>query len=53
MECKHFKRGKLFEDNTCSQICKDEIVLVDELGETHGSMFSGEKEHFHGNVYRR
>uniref|UniRef100_A0A8C8DLK9 Integrin beta n=1 Tax=Oryzias sinensis TaxID=183150 RepID=A0A8C8DLK9_9TELE len=33
VECKHFKRGKLFEDNTCSRICKDEIVLVDEIGE--------------------
>ncbi|XP_044033604.1 integrin beta-3-like isoform X1 [Siniperca chuatsi] len=31
VECKHFKRGKLFDDNTCSRICKDEIVLVDEL----------------------
>lgn len=36
MECKHFKRGKLFEDNTCSRICKDEIVLVNKLGETTG-----------------
>lgn len=34
VECKHFKRGKLFDDNTCSRICKDEIELVDELGET-------------------
>uniref|UniRef100_A0A665UUT2 Integrin beta n=1 Tax=Echeneis naucrates TaxID=173247 RepID=A0A665UUT2_ECHNA len=33
VECKHFKRGKLFEDNTCSRICKDEIQLVDEIGE--------------------
>lgn len=33
VECKHFKRGKLIEDKTCSRICKDEIVLVDELGE--------------------
>lgn len=40
MECKHFKRGKLFEDNTCSRICKDEIVLVDELGETISRMHS-------------
>ncbi|KAK9530354.1 hypothetical protein VZT92_011860 [Zoarces viviparus] len=31
VECKHFKRGKLFDDNTCSRICKDEIVLVDEI----------------------
>ncbi|CAG02646.1 unnamed protein product, partial [Tetraodon nigroviridis] len=31
VECKHFKRGKLFEGSTCSRICKDEIVLVDEL----------------------
>ncbi|XP_042079216.1 integrin beta-3 isoform X2 [Haplochromis burtoni] len=31
VECKNFKRGKLIEDKTCSRICKDEIVLVDEL----------------------
>lgn len=31
VECKHFKRGQLFEDDTCSLICKDEIKLVDEL----------------------
>uniref|UniRef100_A0A672JH55 Integrin beta n=1 Tax=Salarias fasciatus TaxID=181472 RepID=A0A672JH55_SALFA len=31
VECKHFKRGRLFDDNTCSRICKDEIVLVDKL----------------------
>ncbi|XP_061911616.1 integrin beta-3-like isoform X1 [Entelurus aequoreus] len=31
VECKHFKRGKLFEHNTCARICKDDIVLVDEL----------------------
>uniref|UniRef100_A0A3Q2P8X3 Integrin beta n=1 Tax=Fundulus heteroclitus TaxID=8078 RepID=A0A3Q2P8X3_FUNHE len=31
VECKHFKRGKLHDDNTCSRICKDEIVLVDEI----------------------
>ena len=33
MECKHFKRGKLFDDNTCARICRDEIMLVDDLGE--------------------
>ncbi|XP_036381784.1 integrin beta-3-like [Megalops cyprinoides] len=31
VECKHFKRGKLFEDKTCARICRDEIQLVDEL----------------------
>ncbi|RXN09628.1 integrin beta-3 [Labeo rohita] len=31
VECKHFKRGKLFDDNTCTQICRDEIRLVDDL----------------------
>uniref|UniRef100_A0A674AEB0 Integrin beta n=1 Tax=Salmo trutta TaxID=8032 RepID=A0A674AEB0_SALTR len=31
VECKHFKRGKLFDDNTCTRICRDEIQLVDDL----------------------
>uniref|UniRef100_A0AAQ4QNN0 Integrin beta n=1 Tax=Gasterosteus aculeatus aculeatus TaxID=481459 RepID=A0AAQ4QNN0_GASAC len=31
VECKHFKRGTLFDGNTCSRICKDEIVLVDKI----------------------
>uniref|UniRef100_A0A8C1GLT9 Integrin beta n=1 Tax=Cyprinus carpio TaxID=7962 RepID=A0A8C1GLT9_CYPCA len=31
VECKHFKRGKLFDDDTCSRICRDEIRLVDDL----------------------
>uniref|UniRef100_A0A8C5HEQ2 Integrin beta n=1 Tax=Gouania willdenowi TaxID=441366 RepID=A0A8C5HEQ2_GOUWI len=31
VECKHFKRGRLFEDNSCSRICKDEIRLVEVL----------------------
>ncbi|MBN3309601.1 ITB3 protein, partial [Amia calva] len=32
VECQHFKRGSLFDDhNTCSKICRDEIVLVDDL----------------------
>ncbi|XP_059892674.1 integrin beta-3-like [Gadus macrocephalus] len=31
VECKHFKRGKLFEDHTCTHICRDEIELVDDL----------------------
>lgn len=39
VECKHFKRGKLFDDNTCSRICKDEIVLVDEIGEKNHDRF--------------
>lgn len=32
VECKHFKRGKLFDDDTCTRICRDEIRLVDDLG---------------------
>lgn len=35
VECKHFKRGKLYDDSSCSRICKDEIEPLDELGETH------------------
>ncbi len=31
MECKHYKRGDLYEKN-CNHVCRDEIVLVDELG---------------------
>uniref|UniRef100_UPI003AAB69CD integrin beta-3-like n=1 Tax=Centroberyx gerrardi TaxID=166262 RepID=UPI003AAB69CD len=31
VECKHFKRGQLAEDSSCSRICRDEIDLVDEL----------------------
>lgn len=32
VECKHFKRGKLFDDETCGRICRDEIRPVDDLG---------------------
>ncbi|XP_051925340.1 integrin beta-3-like isoform X1 [Hippocampus zosterae] len=35
VECKHFKRGKLAEDKACARICKDEIVLVEELALHH------------------
>uniref|UniRef100_A0A4W4GVX7 Integrin beta n=3 Tax=Electrophorus TaxID=8004 RepID=A0A4W4GVX7_ELEEL len=31
VECRHFKRGKLFEDGSCARICRDEITLVDDL----------------------
>ncbi|TRY53698.1 hypothetical protein DNTS_008642 [Danionella cerebrum] len=31
VECKHFKRGKLFDDDSCTRICRDEIRLVDDL----------------------
>ncbi|XP_061079972.1 integrin beta-3-like [Conger conger] len=31
VECGHFKRGRLFKDKSCSQICRDEIQLVKEL----------------------
>lgn len=33
VECQHFKRGQYIKDNSCSRICKDEIKVVDELGE--------------------
>uniref|UniRef100_A0A8D0D6E1 Integrin beta n=1 Tax=Sander lucioperca TaxID=283035 RepID=A0A8D0D6E1_SANLU len=33
VECQHFKRGQYTDDNSCSRICKDEIKVVDELGE--------------------
>ncbi|XP_064421547.1 integrin beta-3 isoform X2 [Latimeria chalumnae] len=32
VECKHFKRGSLYEQKTCERICRDKIVLVDALG---------------------
>ncbi|KAF7657756.1 hypothetical protein LDENG_00022280 [Lucifuga dentata] len=32
VECQHFKRGQLTEDNSCNRICRDEIQPVDELG---------------------
>uniref|UniRef100_A0A665U0R2 Integrin beta n=1 Tax=Echeneis naucrates TaxID=173247 RepID=A0A665U0R2_ECHNA len=31
VECQHFKRGQYIEDNSCSRICKNEIVVVDEI----------------------
>lgn len=31
VECTHYKRGDLFEKN-CNNMCRDEIVPVDELG---------------------
>ncbi|XP_062874622.1 integrin beta-3a [Trichomycterus rosablanca] len=31
VECKHYKRGSLFEKKSCSTICRDEIQLVDEI----------------------
>ncbi|XP_076853299.1 integrin beta-3a [Brachyhypopomus gauderio] len=31
VECKHYKRGPLFEKKSCNTICRDEIQLVDEL----------------------
>ncbi|TRY95655.1 hypothetical protein DNTS_017850 [Danionella cerebrum] len=30
VECKHYKRGDLYEKD-CNHVCRDEIVLVDEL----------------------
>ncbi|TSZ26371.1 Integrin beta-3 [Bagarius yarrelli] len=31
VECKHFQRGRLFEDESCARICRDEISLLDDL----------------------
>ncbi|KAJ8364528.1 hypothetical protein SKAU_G00133590 [Synaphobranchus kaupii] len=31
VECKHFKRGRLFEEDSCARICRDEIQLVEDL----------------------
>ncbi|XP_029912834.1 integrin beta-3a [Myripristis murdjan] len=31
VECKHFKRGQLADDNSCNRICRDEIKPVDKL----------------------
>ncbi|KAJ8414328.1 hypothetical protein AAFF_G00051980 [Aldrovandia affinis] len=31
VECKHFKRGRLFEEESCARICRDEIQLVEDL----------------------
>ncbi|CAJ1076232.1 integrin beta-3a [Xyrichtys novacula] len=33
VECQHFKRGQYITDNSCSRICKDEIIPVDELSD--------------------
>ncbi|XP_063078066.1 integrin beta-3-like isoform X2 [Engraulis encrasicolus] len=31
VECKNFERGRLFDDNSCARICRDEIRLVDDI----------------------
>ncbi|XP_063040848.1 integrin beta-3-like [Engraulis encrasicolus] len=31
VECNHYKRGPLFEDNICRRVCSDRIKLVDEI----------------------
>ncbi|KAJ7992311.1 hypothetical protein DPEC_G00277210 [Dallia pectoralis] len=31
VDCKHFKRGRLYDDNSCAIICRDEIQKVDEI----------------------
>lgn len=31
VECKHYKRGALFEDKSCSRTCRDEIFTVPEI----------------------
>lgn len=35
VECKHFKRGRLFEEKSCARICRDEIQKVEELGKNY------------------
>ncbi|KAL0992750.1 hypothetical protein UPYG_G00097900 [Umbra pygmaea] len=32
VECKKFKRGRLFDEKSCAMICMDEIQEVEELG---------------------
>ncbi|MGH0130541.1 UNVERIFIED_CONTAM: hypothetical protein FKN15_016319 [Acipenser sinensis] len=32
VECRNFQRGKLNDDKTCARICRDEIILVKDLG---------------------
>ncbi|KAK6473061.1 integrin beta-3-like [Huso huso] len=32
VECRNFQRGKLNDDKTCTRICRDEIILVKDLG---------------------
>uniref|UniRef100_A0A8C7K3S2 Integrin beta n=1 Tax=Oncorhynchus kisutch TaxID=8019 RepID=A0A8C7K3S2_ONCKI len=39
VECKHFKRGRLFEEKSCARICRDEIQKVEELGKNYYTMF--------------
>uniref|UniRef100_A0A3B3ZET6 Integrin beta n=1 Tax=Periophthalmus magnuspinnatus TaxID=409849 RepID=A0A3B3ZET6_9GOBI len=31
VECQHFKRGQYIEENSCNQICRDEIRVVNNL----------------------
>ncbi|KAM9843660.1 integrin beta-3-like [Aulostomus maculatus] len=31
VECQHFQRGQYIEEDSCSRICRDEIMIVDEL----------------------
>uniref|UniRef100_A0A8C9WT91 Integrin beta n=1 Tax=Scleropages formosus TaxID=113540 RepID=A0A8C9WT91_SCLFO len=31
VECKHFKRGRLYDDSSCTRICKDETEVVEML----------------------
>lgn len=38
VECQHFKRGQYVKENSCVRICKDEIVVVDDLGEGIGKV---------------
>lgn len=38
VECQHFKRGQYVKDNSCGRICRDEIVVVDNLGEGIGKV---------------
>ncbi|CAL9693020.1 unnamed protein product [Knipowitschia caucasica] len=31
VECQHFKRGQYIKDDSCNRICRDEIIVVDNL----------------------
>uniref|UniRef100_A0A8C6USI6 Integrin beta n=1 Tax=Neogobius melanostomus TaxID=47308 RepID=A0A8C6USI6_9GOBI len=38
VDCQHFKRGQYINDDSCGRMCKDEIVVVDNLGDGIGAV---------------
>ncbi|XP_041673033.1 integrin beta-3a [Cheilinus undulatus] len=38
VECQHFKRGQYIKDNSCNRICRDEIIVVENLGEKQNAV---------------